>query len=80
MLMAEFSTAVKYRLSIKIFIIRNNLPGRIKWEQMVFLENHQFGCELEPTDFAAFAGACSFAGFSCDDRAQCGGSIVLTVL
>ena len=31
--------AVKYRLPIKIVIIKNNALGMIKWEQMVFLGN-----------------------------------------
>ena len=39
MLMAEFSTAVKYKLPIKVVIIKNNTLGQIKWEQMVFLGN-----------------------------------------
>jgi thiamine pyrophosphate-dependent acetolactate synthase large subunit-like protein len=29
----------------------------IKWEQMVFLGNPEYGCELQPIDFAAFARA-----------------------
>ena len=37
MLMAEFATAVKYQLPIKIFIINNGTLGQIKWVQMVFL-------------------------------------------
>jgi pyruvate dehydrogenase (quinone)/pyruvate oxidase len=32
MLMAEFSTAVKYHLPIKIIVIKNNTLGQIKWE------------------------------------------------
>src|SRR5438270_5009884 len=37
MLMAEFATCVKYRLPVKIIIIKHNTLGMIKWEQMVFL-------------------------------------------
>jgi pyruvate dehydrogenase (quinone)/pyruvate oxidase len=37
MLMADFVTAVKYKLPIKVVIIKNNTLGQIKWEQMVFL-------------------------------------------
>src|SRR5207253_9227589 len=37
MLMGEFATAVKYRLPVKVVIIKNNVLGMIKWEQMVFL-------------------------------------------
>ena len=51
MLMGEFVTAVKYRLPIKIVILKNNSLGQIKWEQMIFLGNPEYGCNLEPIDF-----------------------------
>jgi pyruvate dehydrogenase (quinone) len=72
MLMAEFSTAVKYRLPIKIIVVKNNTLGQIKWEQIVFLGNPEFGCDLLPIDFAAFARACSGSGFTIEDPADCG--------
>jgi len=73
MLMAEFVDAVKYRLPIKVVVIKNNSLGMIKWEQMVFLGNPEYGCELQPIDFAAFARACGATGFSVADPKQCGG-------
>jgi pyruvate dehydrogenase (quinone) len=75
MLMAEFATAVKYRLPIKVVIVKNNSLGMIKWEQMVFLGNPEYGCELQPIDFAAFARACGATGFSVADPKQCGGVV-----
>lgn len=72
MLMAEFATAVKYRLPIKVVIIKNNTLGQIKWEQMVFLGNPEFGCELHPIDFAAFARACGGIGVTIEDPKDCG--------
>ena len=72
MLMAEFATAVKYRLPIKVVIIKNNTLGQIKWEQMVFLGNPEYGCELHPIDFAAFARACGGVGVSIEDPRECG--------
>ena len=72
MLMAEFITAVKYKLPIKIVIVKNNSLGQIKWEQMVFLGNPEYGCELEPIDFAAFARACGATGFTIEDPKDCG--------
>lgn len=72
MLMGEFATAVKYQLPIKVIVIKNNTLGMIKWEQMVFLGNPEFGCELEPIDFAAFARACGAKGFTVEDPKQCG--------
>ncbi|HVU32071.1 MAG TPA: thiamine pyrophosphate-dependent enzyme [Opitutaceae bacterium] len=71
MLMAEFVTAVKYRLPIKIFIVKNNVLGQIKWEQMVFLGNPEYGCDLHPIDFAAFARACGGHGFTIEDPRRC---------
>jgi pyruvate dehydrogenase (quinone) len=72
MLMAEFATAVKYQLPIKIIIIKNNTLGMIKWEQMVFLGNPEFGCELHLIDFVAFAKACGGTGIAIEDPADCG--------
>ncbi len=72
MLMGEFVTAVKYELPIKVIIIKNNTLGQIKWEQMVFLGNPEYGCELHPIDFAAFARACGGTGFTIEDPAECG--------
>src|SRR3954454_16989817 len=72
MLMAEFATAVKYKLPIKVFVIKNNSLGMIKWEQMVFLGNPEFACDLQPIDFAAFARACGGIGLTVEDPAKCG--------
>jgi pyruvate dehydrogenase (quinone) len=71
MLMGEFATCVKYNLNIKIVIIKNNTLGQIKWEQMVFLGNPEYGCELQPIDFAAFARACGGHGFMIDRPQDC---------
>jgi pyruvate dehydrogenase (quinone)/pyruvate oxidase len=75
MLMAEFVTAVKYKLPIKVVIIKNNTLGQIKWEQMVFLGNPEYGVDLQPIDFAKFADACGGSGFSLEDPADCGRTI-----
>jgi pyruvate dehydrogenase (quinone) len=66
MLMGEFATAVKYRLPIKVVIVKNNVLGMIKWEQMVFLGNPEYGVSLEPIDFVKFAEACGGIGFRCE--------------
>lgn len=75
MLMADFVTAVKYKLPIKVVIIKNNTLGQIKWEQMVFLGNPEYAVDLQPIDFAAHAHACGAAGFSVEDPADCGRTI-----
>ena len=52
MLMGEFATAVQYNLPIKVIVIKNNTLGMIRWEQMGFLGNPEFGVEFSPIDFA----------------------------
>jgi pyruvate dehydrogenase (quinone) len=70
MMMMELATIVKYQLPVKVFIIKNNVLGQIKWEQMVFEGNPEFGVELQPIDFAMYARSCGAAGFTLDDPAR----------
>jgi len=72
MLMAEFATCVKYKLPVKVFVIKNNTLGQIKWEQMVFLGNPEYGCDLQPINFVLFAQACGGIGLTVDDPHECG--------
>jgi pyruvate dehydrogenase (quinone)/pyruvate oxidase len=72
MLMGELATCVKYGLDVKIVVIKNNTLGQIKWEQMVFLGNPEYVCDLQPIDFATVARGFGVAGFTVDDPAQCG--------
>ena len=66
MLMADFVTAVKHELPIKVVIIKNNTLGQIKWEQIVFLGNPEYEVALHPIDFVKFAEACGGVGFRCE--------------
>ena len=75
MLMADFVTAVKHKLPIKVVIVDNRSLGMIKWEQMVFLGNPDYVIDNAPIDFAEFAHACGGVGFSVDDPANCGETI-----
>ncbi|HEX6540496.1 MAG TPA: thiamine pyrophosphate-dependent enzyme [Ktedonobacterales bacterium] len=70
MLMGELATIRKYNLPIKVMIIKNNLLGEIKWEQLVLEGNPQYGVELQPIDFALYAQACGIPGFTLDDPAK----------
>jgi pyruvate dehydrogenase (quinone) len=72
MLMGELATCAKYRLNVKVVVIKNNVLGQIKWEQMVFLGNPEYVCELQPIDFATVARGCGISGYSVDDPARCG--------
>jgi thiamine pyrophosphate-dependent acetolactate synthase large subunit-like protein len=66
MLMGDFVTAVKYKLPIKVVIIKNNTLGQIKWEQIVFLGNPEYEVALQPIDFVKFAEACGGVGYRCE--------------
>jgi pyruvate dehydrogenase (quinone) len=68
--MGELATIVKYNLPVKIVLFKNNTLGEIKWEQLVLEGNPQFGVELQPIDFAAYARACGAGGFSVDTPGQ----------
>lgn len=70
MLMGELATAVKYQLPIKIIVVKNNTFGMIKWEQIAFEGNPQYGVDLQAIDFAAFARACGASGYSLSDPAR----------
>ena len=72
MLMAEFVTAVKHDLPIKVIVFKNDTLGQIKWEQMVFLGNPEYGVELAPIDFVKFAEACGGTGMHVEDPKQIG--------
>src|SRR5919198_320202 len=63
MLMGEFATAVQYNLPIKVIIIKNNTLGMIRWEQLAFLGNAEYGVEFTPINYASFAEACGGKGY-----------------
>jgi pyruvate dehydrogenase (quinone) len=64
MQLGEFSTAVRYKIPLKVLVIKNNMLNQIAWEQMMFLGNPQFGCEVQPIDFAKAAEAMGGRGFT----------------
>jgi pyruvate dehydrogenase (quinone) len=63
MLMGELATITRYRLPIKIVVIKNGTLGQIKWEQMMFLGNPEYECDLTDIDFSKVAEACGIAAW-----------------
>jgi pyruvate dehydrogenase (quinone) len=47
-------------------VIKNNVLGQIKWEQMILEGNPEFGVELHPIDFAKVGEACGVRSFTLD--------------
>ena len=72
MLLGELITVAAYKLNIKIIVIKNNTLGQIKWEQMVFLGNPEYACDLFPADFVAIARGAGINAIQIDDPATCG--------
>jgi pyruvate dehydrogenase (quinone) len=70
MLMAEFLTAIRHDLPVKVFINNNAEYGQILWEQMV-LGYPEFGVRHRDTaNFAAFATANGAAGIRVEKAAD----------
>ncbi len=66
MLMAEFSTACRYDLPIKVVVCNNESLGQIMWEQLV-LGYPEFGIRFQRRlDFAPWAEACGGRGIRVD--------------
>jgi pyruvate dehydrogenase (quinone) len=63
MLLGELATIVRYSLPIKIVVMKNNTLGQIKWEQLMFLGNPEYQCDLQPIDFATVARGFGIVGF-----------------
>ncbi|MBO0806447.1 MAG: pyruvate oxidase, partial [Nocardiopsaceae bacterium] len=72
MQLGDFLTAVQHHLPVKIVVEKNDTLGLIKWEQMVFLGNPEYGVNMAPMDFVKFAEACGARGMRIDDPAACG--------
>jgi pyruvate dehydrogenase (quinone)/pyruvate decarboxylase len=68
-LMAELTTSVQNKLPVKIVILKNNSLSEVRFEQKD-LGNPEFGCDLSPIDFVAFAKACGADGFACSTPAD----------
>jgi pyruvate dehydrogenase (quinone) len=75
MSVAELATCVKYQLPVKIIVLNNSSLAQIKWEQMLFLGNPEFGCELQPVDFAKVAEGFGVRGFRLEDPEQCAATL-----
>jgi pyruvate dehydrogenase (quinone) len=75
MLLGELITVAAYKLNIKIIVIKNNTLGQIKWEQMVFLGNPEYACDLYPADFVAIARGAGIDAVQIDDPSTCGSQL-----
>ncbi|HJU17072.1 MAG TPA: thiamine pyrophosphate-dependent enzyme [Stellaceae bacterium] len=71
MMMGDFATLVQHRLPVKLVVIKNNSLGLIKWEQMLYLGNPEYGVDLAPVDFVKVAEACGARGVRITEPLRC---------
>jgi pyruvate dehydrogenase (quinone)/pyruvate oxidase len=71
MMMGDLATLRQYNLPVKIIVVKNNVLGLIKWEQMVFLGNPEYGVELYPIDFTQVARGCGLNAIHIEDPKLC---------
>jgi pyruvate dehydrogenase (quinone)/pyruvate oxidase len=71
MAMGDLATLVQHRLPVKIVVLRNNTLGLIKWEQMIYLGNPEYGVDLQPIDFVKVAEACGLRGIRIEEPKKC---------
>jgi pyruvate dehydrogenase (quinone) len=75
MQLGEFATAARLGLNLKLLVISNGTLGQIKWEQILFLGNQEFACDLPRIDFAKAAEAMGGKGFRVEDPARLAGTM-----
>ncbi len=71
MMMGEFASLMQHKLNVKVVVMKNNTLGLIKWEQMLYLGNPEYGVDLHPIDFVKVAEACGARGVRIDNPASC---------
>jgi pyruvate dehydrogenase (quinone)/pyruvate oxidase len=73
MLGSELSTAAQHQLPVKVVVVKNNILGMIKWEQMVFLGNPSYAIDLPNVDIAGMANALGVKGYHVERARDLGG-------
>jgi pyruvate dehydrogenase (quinone) len=71
MLMGDLATLAQYALPVKVVVINNFSIGLILWEQMAFLGNPEFLCDLSEIDFAQVARGCGLHGIRVTEPGDC---------
>jgi thiamine pyrophosphate-dependent acetolactate synthase large subunit-like protein len=71
MLMGDLATLAQHRLPIKVVVINNFSINLILWEQMAFLGNPEFLCDLSEIDFAQVARGCGLHGIRVTEPGDC---------
>lgn len=60
----------KYNLPIRVIVIKCNTHGMIRWEQIAFLGNPEYGVEFTPIDYAKLTEVCGGKGYALREPAE----------
>jgi pyruvate dehydrogenase (quinone) len=70
--MGDLATLMQHDLPVKVICFKNNSLGLIKWEQMAFLGNPEYGVDMAPVDFVKIAEGCGAHAVHIEDPERCG--------
>jgi acetolactate synthase I/II/III large subunit len=74
--MQEMSTAVQYRLPVKVFILNNEYMGMVRqWQELLHGGRYSESYSASLPDFVKLAEAYGGVGIRCQDPADLGGAI-----
>lgn len=71
MQMGDLATLMQEQLPVKVIVFKNNVLGLIKWEQMVFLGNPEYGVDFAPIDFVKIAEGCGAKAVHIEQPGDC---------
>jgi pyruvate dehydrogenase (quinone)/pyruvate oxidase len=72
MQLGDLATLMQHDLPVKVVCFKNNTLGLIKWEQMVFLGNPEYGVDFAPVDFVKVAEGLGATAVHIEDPERCG--------
>jgi pyruvate dehydrogenase (quinone)/pyruvate oxidase len=72
MQLGDLATLMQHDLPVKVICFKNDTLGLIKWEQMAFLGNPEYGVDFAPVDFVKVGEGLGARAFHIDDPATCG--------
>jgi pyruvate dehydrogenase (quinone)/pyruvate oxidase len=72
MQLGDLATLVQEELPVKLIVLKNNTLGLIKWEQMVFIGNPEYGVDFTPVDFTKIADGFGIRAIRIEDPTRCG--------
>jgi pyruvate dehydrogenase (quinone)/pyruvate oxidase len=72
MQLGDLATLMQHDLPVKVICFKNDTLGLIKWEQMAFLGNPEYGVDFSPVDFVKVGEGLGATAIHIDDPATCG--------